>query len=283
MSAPATRAGMPISRAGSGLPSRLIVHGVEGIGKTTVGAYAPKPIFGMTNGETGLLSLIDNGLVPTADHFETAFRTWVELKNALNYLIIEPLGFRTFVLDTLNGAERLCFEHVCQARYGGNWESFTAYGRGPDVAQEEWISFLTILDRLRESQKMAVILLCHTKIKTFKNPEGDDYDRYTPDMHEKTWGLTAKWADIVLFANFETFAKKEKGAMRAKGVSSGARLLYTQRTAAWDAKNRCNLPSEIPMGTAPEEGWKNLYNALKAARKNGNQTPETTVQKGAES
>lgn len=265
----ATQPDFAITKAGSGLPSRVIVHGVEGVGKSTIGAFAPKPVFGMTRGETGLLTLIDTGAVPPTDHFPKDFQSWVELKNAVNYLIIQPTGHKTFVLDTLNGAERLCLEHVCQVKYGGSWESFLAYGRGIESALQEWIDFLSVLDRLREAQRMAIILLCHTKVKTFKNPEGDDYDRYTPDMHDKTWGITHKWADIVLFANFETFAQKDKQATRAKAVSAGNRLLYTQRRAAWDAKNRCNLPPEIPMGTEPHQGWTNLFEALKAGRKNG--------------
>ena len=260
------RAGPMISRAGSGLPSRIIFHGVEGIGKTSLGAYTIRPIFAMTRGETGLLSLIDNGLVPETDHFDES-KTWTDLLIALNYLIVETRENKTFVLDTLNGAERLCFEHICSQKYGGNWESFQAYGRGPEVAMQEWVNFLALLDRLREARRMAVVLLCHTKIKTFKNPEGDDYDRYAPDLHDKIWGLTAKWADIILFGNFETFAKKEKGALRAKGVGGNNRIMYTQRTAAWDAKNRSGLPTEIPMGTTGDECWANLFGALRNGRK----------------
>lgn len=266
----ATANGPPITRAGSGLPSRVILHGTEGVGKTSFGALATKPIFCMTRGETGLLTLIDNGQVPETDHFPEVMR-WLDLMAHLNYLIVEARDNRAFVLDTLNGAERLCFEHVCEQKNKGNWDAFQSYGRGPEIALQEWVKFLSLLDRLREVRKVAIICLCHTKIKTFKNPEGDDYDRYTPDMHEKTWGLAAKWADIVLFSNFETFAKKSQGEIRAKGVGGQNRLLYTQRTAAWDAKNRAGLPAEIPMGKSGQEAWANFRAGLKQGRGNGTQ------------
>lgn len=280
----ATRAGpVKISNAGSSLPSRVLYHGVEGIGKSSLGAFAPKPIFGMTRGETGLLTLIDNGQVPNTDHFDE-FDAWTQLTMAVNYLIVEDTGHRTFVLDTLNGAERLCFEHVCTNKYGGSWDAFMNYNKGPDKAQEEWISFLSSLDRLRSARRMAIICLCHTKVKTFKNPLGDDYDRYTPDMHEKTWGLSAKWADIILFGNFETFAKKDKGALKAKGVADGTRMFYTVRSAGFDAKNRAGMPAEIPMGHSGKESWDNLYNALKASRQHQPTTNGDTQQtKGGES
>jgi hypothetical protein len=267
--------GVRITKAGSGLPSRVIVHGVEGVGKSSFACQAPKPIFLMTRGETGLLSLIDNGQVPETDHFDEA-KTWNDLKLQVNYLIVNETEHKTLVLDTLNGAERLCFEHVTSTKFGGRWENFSAYGRGPESALEEWIAFLTTLDRLRERRRMAVIALAHTKIKTFKNPEGDDFDRYATDMHEKTWGAAAKWADAILFGNYETFSKKDKGELRAKGVSSGTRLFYTQRTAAYDAKNRLGLPPEIPMGASAKEAWANFFEAAKRGRAALSNTTTTT-------
>lgn len=272
MSSTIQRAAPAINRAGSGLPSRVVIHGVEGIGKTSIGAFAPKPVFAMTRGETGLLTLIDNGLVPPTDHFDEA-QSWNELLEQMRWLVSSQHENRTFVLDTLNGAERLCFEHVMRDKFRGDPEAFMAYGKGPEIAQAEWIKLLLLLDELRATRRMAMMLLCHTRIKTFRNPEGDDFDRYVPDMHEKVWGLTHKWADVVLFANFETFAKKDRGAMKAKGIGGEARVLYTQRTAAYDAKNRLGLPAEIPMSNTTEGGWQAFSQAMRAARAARQQQP----------
>lgn len=258
---------VPIARKGTDLPSRVIYHGVEGVGKTSFAAQAPKPIFIMTRGETGLLTLIDNGLIQETEHFKPV-DSWLTLMQCLDYLLLseEASSYRTLVIDTMNGAERLCFEHLANSHFKG-WEAFMSYGRGPDMAQEEWIKFLTLLDKVRETRRLAIICLTHTKVKTFKNPEGDDYDRYTPDMHEKTWGLSHKWADVVLFGNYETFAKKNKGELKAKAVQSTRRLFYTQRTAAWDAKNRLNLPAEIEQGNSASDAWRAFFEAAKAGRR----------------
>jgi hypothetical protein len=264
----AMRGGPNISKGGSGLPSRLIFHGVEGIGKSTLGAFAPKPIFGMSRGETGLLTLIDNGLVPETDHFDE-WQTWHEAMECINWLIVEKAENRTFVLDTLNGLERLCHEQVCKDAFDDRWDYFQAFGKGVELALQEWIRFLTLLDRLREVRRMGIILLCHTKVKTFKNPEGDDYDRYTPDLSDKTWSITHKWADIVLFGNYKTDVKKQKGDTKAKPQSAAGtsnRFFYTQRTPAYDAKNRNGLPHSIPMGAKPSEVWNGLLASLKRNR-----------------
>jgi hypothetical protein len=258
-----------ISRSGSGLPSRIVLHGTEGIGKSTFGAFAPKPVFAMTNKETGLLTLLDNGLVPATDHFDE-IATWPNLLGTINYLLATPRENRTFVLDTINGAERLCFEHVAKLNYQGDWEKFINFGKGPNIASNEyWPELLEMLEKLRRDRRMMIILLAHSKVKTFKNPFGDDYDRFVPEMHEKTWGHVAKWADIIMFGNFDVIADKAKGELKAKGKSDGSRSLYTVRSAAYDAKNRHGLPTRISMGKQPHEGWANFAAAMKAVRKNG--------------
>jgi len=248
------------------LPSRAIFHGVEGIGKTSFAAFAPSPICLMTRGETGLLTLIDNGRIPATDHFDEC-ETWGQVTSAIRYLIENQTPNRTLVFDTLNGAERLCFEYVCQDRYNGDWVSFDAYGRGPNVALAEWNDFLTNLDRLRFTRRMAIIVLCHTKVKTYNNPLGENFDRYTPDMNDKTWGLAAKWADIVLFGNFEILVKKTDKASKAKATGGERRILYTTRSAAFDAKNRMGLPAQIPMGNSAESAWKAFADALARSRR----------------
>jgi hypothetical protein len=112
---------------------------------------------------------------------------------------------------------------------------------------------------------MGVLALCHSKIAPFKNPEGPDYDRFTPDLHPKTWGLTHRWADYVLFLNFETHVDAGRSP-RPKGKGGTRRVLYTARTAAFDAKNRHGLPEQIDGGNSAAEAWANLAAAMKAAR-----------------
>jgi hypothetical protein len=176
-----------VTAAGSGLPSRGVVHGPEGTGKTSCGCAAPKPVFLMTRGETGLETLIDNGQVPQTPHFPEV-TSWVQLLGAVRLLTAEPHDYRTLVLDTLNGAERLCHEHVCARDFDGRWgkDGFTAYMVGYDTSLAEWRRFLGALDRLRAERRMSVLALCHTRAATYKNPEGADYDRFTPDLHAQT-------------------------------------------------------------------------------------------------
>jgi hypothetical protein len=260
-----------ITGKGSGLPNRGVLHAVEGWGKTSLGSHMAKPIFLETKGETGLETLIDAGRIGDIPHFPET-QSWEDLTGAIETLTIEDHEYKTLVIDTLNGSERLCHEYVCHRDYGDDWgeRGFASYARGYEVSLGEWRKFLNMLDTLRATKRMGIFLLCHTKVKPFKNPSGSDYDRYQPDVHEKTWSLTHKWADVVLFGNFETVVKTADRAAditkKGKGMGGTARMLYTERTAAYDAKNRLGLPPEIEMGDTADDAWKNFSSAVRNAK-----------------
>jgi len=252
------------------LPNRYGLHAREGWGKTSFGAQAPKPIFLQTRGETGLDTLIASKQLPETPHFPE-LQSWEELKDAVRVLSAEEHPYRTLVIDTVNGAERLCYEYICKRDFGDDWgdRGFGGYQRGYEVSLAEWRLFLNDLDELRRTRKMAIFFLIHTKVKTFKNPEGADFDRWAPEMQDKCWGLTHKWLDCVLFGNFETVVKSEKNdpAKKGKAAATSARILYTQQRPAFDAKNRMGLPEEIEMGDSPSEAWSNFATALKGGKK----------------
>ena len=257
-----------ITGKGSGRPNRYVLHAVEGWGKTSFGAQAPSPIFIQTGGETGLETLIDAGRLPEVPHFPAA-EDWDVLMGQIAALIGGEHNYRTLVLDTLNGAEALSHKFVCHRDFNDDWgnKGFGSYNVGYSVALPEWSRLLVALDRLRAERNMTVMLLCHTKVKSFRNPEGPDYDRYSPDVHEKTWSLTHKWADCVLFGNFETTVQTERpDSRRGKGAGGAFRMMYTERHAAYDAKNRLGLAPEIEMGDSAAASFASFMAAIKAGK-----------------
>lgn len=250
---------------GRKLPARLVLHGVEGVGKTSFGAQMPKPVFLQSKGETGLETLMEAGLIQKTPHFPE-IQSWQTALGALRALLSEDHDYKSLVIDALNGFERLCFEFVCASEFNNDWgeKGFTGYQRGPEVSLSHWREFLSLLDQLRERKGMRILLLCHTKIQNFKNPEGADFDRYEPDLNRKTWSLTHKWSDAVLFVNFYQIVD-DGSSNKTKGKVRGGqqRVMYTQRHGAYDAKNRFGLPEEIDFGNTPAEAWANFVQAMK--------------------
>lgn len=263
-----------VSSQGSGLPNRYGFYAGSGFGKTSMLAYAPKPIFIETRGETGLETLIDSGQIPNTPHFPEA-KTWLELLDYIRALREQDHDYKTLVLDVANGAERLMHEHVCERDFGGDWgeRGFGSYQKGYDVSLADWRMFLNDVDRLREEKKMTIFFLFHAKIKPFKNPTGPDFDRYVPECSDKTWTLTKGWLDCILFGYNEILvhtAKKasEEATKKGKAADTAARIICTDSTnPVYDAKNRLGLPAEIECGESAKEAWGNLAKAIIAGRK----------------
>ena len=245
---------------------RIGINGVEGWGKTTLAAFAPKPAILMSRGETGFVTLRSKQLVPDADCLEVS--TWADALAAVESIV--NTDHETLVLDALGGFERLCHEFVCKRDFGGEWggpsdKGFLSYGKGPDISIAEWLKMLAALDRVRSSRGVAIILLSHAKIKPFKNPLGVDFDRYVADCHEKTWSVTHKWLDASFFANFETItAGGEVGdrPKKGKGLGGDERKIYTVRRDAYDAKNRYGMDAELVMPPDATRMWSTLWEAM---------------------
>lgn len=260
-----------IAKTGHNLPNRWVLYACEGWGKTSLAAHFPAVIFLQSKGETGLQTLIDAGQLQPTSHFPDQCESWSDVLSAIDFLQKEEHSFKAIAIDTINGVERLCFDEVCRREFSGNWgeKGFMGFQRGFEVACNDWRLLLSKLDTLRETRRMTVVCMCHMGTKNTKNPSGPDYDRFSADMDKRTWALTHRWADNVLYGNFETFVETDRSGAKRGKASGQARMLYCVHRADYDAKNRLGLPPEIVVGETPDDAWKNFSSAVKAARKSG--------------
>lgn len=259
-----------ISREARPKPSAVVMYGPPGIGKTSFGAATRKPIFMLDNQEDGLNTLKASGLLDAGIPSFPPVAKWDDVISQLNALRSEEHDYGTLVIDTIGGLERLCHKYVCERDFKGVWgeKGFGSYQQGFEQSIPVWRSLIDILDSLRTKQKMMIFMLSHSIIRPYKNPVEEDYDRFVVDLHHKTWAVTQKWADMVLFANyFVAIDKGQSNKQRAKGKGGKERVMHTEFDAAYDAKNRHNLPESIPMGGSGKEAWDNLLSAIKEGKK----------------
>jgi AAA domain len=236
---------------GRNKPDRIILYGPPGWGKTSFAAYMPKAVFIMTPGEDRLLKLIEQGLVPPTGYFEDIAQSWPDVTGAVQQLIDQPHDYQTLVVDTGNGVERLAHEEVCYGEFGGDWgeKGFASFGTGEKItANRLWSPFLALLDELRSKRRMRIVLCCHAGVRTVRNPEGADYEKIEPSLSKQGWGMTAKWADMILCGSFDIQVKKESKIGKGKAQGTYARLLHTQASPAYEAKNCHRLPATINLG-----------------------------------
>jgi hypothetical protein len=228
-----------IQRGKTNAPRRVMIYGPHGVGKTTSGSMAEKPIFIQT--EDGLGGL-------ASDRFPLAMK-YRDVLNALAELYTQEHDYRTVIIDSLDWLERLIWADVCEKR-GVECIEDIGYGKGYVFALTQWREILAGLDALRNERGMTIILLAHAQIEKFANPETDTYDRYSPRLHKQASALIQEWCDEVLFATYAIHTKTTDegfGRKRVQGIGTGERIIRTTERPAHVAKNRLNLPDEIPL------------------------------------
>lgn len=238
------------------------INAVPGWGKTSMAAYAPGAAIIMSPKELGYLTLYHGGLVPECPY--TIAEKWSDLLSIVQE--IDERTVKTLVLDILGGFDQLCRDEVCEKHFGGNWgeQGFSGWQRGYALAVVEWLKFLAALDRVRD-RGVDIILLGHTKIETFKNPCGPDYDQYICDMHKSTWGVTRGWVSAALFGMFYSVIEEKRGR-KAKGIGGTERVLYTEHRDSWSAKNQHGMPECIDIPNDPSKVWQTIINSMKTRR-----------------
>lgn len=240
--APMRRIGVAnITRAAKAQPMRILLHGVEKIGKTTFAAEAPGAIF----------LCPEEGLPPTlaaTPHFDAPDGgwKWPDVIDAVRSLATEPHDFQTLVFDTLDWIEPILWEDLCARNKWAGIED-AGYGKGYVAALDEWRKLIAELEQLRRARGMNVIVLAHSFIRAFKDPESEGWDRYELKLHKAAAGLWKEWVDCVLFAKHDQATTKDARTKRVRGISTGARLLHTVHNAAYDAGNRYSLPDVLPL------------------------------------
>jgi len=218
---------------------RILLYGTAGIGKSTFAADAPAPIFIQT--EDGLGS-IDCARFPVVDSLD-------QVLSAITALYEQEHDFRTVVVDSLDWLERLIWAEVCRRRGVDNIEDI-GYGKGYAFAQSHWRDVLDGLGALRTAKGMGVVLIAHSKIEKFDNPETESYDRYSPRLHKHAAALVQEWCDEVLFATYRVHTRAHEEGFnkkRTQGIGTGERILRTSERPAHVAKNRLGLPEELPL------------------------------------
>ena len=221
------------------LPRRVMLYGTQGVGKSNFAARAENPIFIQTEDGLGGIG---------ADRFPLATK-YDDVMNALAELYTQEHNYATVVIDSLDWLERLIWADVCRTRGVENIEDI-GYAKGYIFALTQWREVLAGLDALRNDRGMTVLLIAHSQIEKFANPETDTYDRYSPRLHKQASALIQEWCDEVLFATYSVHTKTTDegfGRKRVQGIGTGERILRTTERPAHVAKNRLSLPDEIPL------------------------------------
>ena len=222
------------------LAPRILIHGQEGVGKTTLASKFPSPIFLQTeDGCPGGLEINSFGLI----------ESFADLRSAISALASEPHRFQTVVLDSIDAAEELIWRDVCRSQGWSSIES-PGYGRGYIVVDSWWLDILKGLDYLRRQHGMIPLLLGHSAIETINDPRVASYTSYQLRLHKRARGLVQDNMDAIGFLAPDLHVQSEEvgfGKKRNRAEGGSQRWLHFEGRPSFVAKNRYGLPAKMPV------------------------------------
>jgi hypothetical protein len=251
-------------------PPRIVIHGGEKIGKSTLCSQIPGVAFMPT--EEGLRGL-DTLAIIDPDKAKKRYETYDEFEQALQWGEMNLNAYNALCIDSADWLEGLIHQKIMKD-YGvqSMGEAAGGYGKGYEEAMTYWRNILLRLDRLNAKGKW-IVLICHSKTVEYNDPMHDNYDIHEMKLHASKKGqgaltLLKEWADVIAFAAREKFVSKSEGSDKMKANETTRRMLHLEGNASFVAGNRYGLPPVIDLS------WSAFMAALRPDLQQQQQQPQ---------
>jgi hypothetical protein len=223
---------MKITKGKQQRAQRVVIYGVESVGKSTFAAKFPAPLFLDVEGGTAHL-----------DTDRAEIKSAIELDEALT--ACKTADYKTIIIDSADWAERLVLEHMLVTDKKKSVEDY-GYGKGFVMLAEKFSRLLSVADQLITAGKN-VVFIAHSKVQRVEPPDlMSAYDRFELKLTKQSAPLLKEWADELWFFKFKTKTVESESG-RSKGIGGKERVILTTHSAAYDAKTRSGLAEELPM------------------------------------
>lgn len=229
-------------------PMFALVTGERGVGKTTLCAEAPAPYF--IDLERGTLQKEVKRVVPI---------NFLGVLDAVRKFGSVNHPYKTLVIDTVDALEILIWRKICEDAQIESIQYYAGgYGRGFYRAAEIWREFMAELVAL--ANRYHVLLVSHVTNRAFDDPiQAANYQRFELKINGHAAAAICEPVDLVVFCHFKATIVRDKATKEKHAITGDDRVMYTRIvTGVPFAKNRFNLPTEMPMN------WKNLGEKIKA-------------------
>jgi len=187
---------------------KIVIYAPSKMGKTTLAAMAPKPVFlPFDDGSRKVLSPITGEpLEYASDSLGNPPETFQDLRDALNSSQLCNM-YETFVIDTVTMVQNVCEPHIFatikKAESGARVTNLEGYGYGKGYKHLlDCIRLLLVdCDQLVNKNKN-VILLAQQHAVRIANTAGEDYLQDGPDLfHNNQYSVRNEviaWADHIV-------------------------------------------------------------------------------------
>jgi hypothetical protein len=221
-------------------PIIATLFGEGGMGKTTLAAMFPKPVFIRTEDGTASLTGNDNvSLFPLATSTQ-------DVLDAIEVLATEKHEFKTLVIDSITQLATLIEAEIVAAdpKAKSINQAGGGYGAGYGAASEKHRQIREWAGSLAYETGMNVVFIGHADTETLDLPDMDPYARYCVRMHKKSIPHFTDNVDAVCLIRLKTFTRGDGDKKRA--ISTGEREILCFPQASSVTKNRFNITEPLP-------------------------------------
>ncbi len=248
---------------------RIVISGVEKVGKTTLACNAPRAL--LVPLEIGYAAM-NVPKTPMLTSFEQVMSLIGEIKDQAQRGQFQA---QSLVFDSATALERLIHDAVLRrdpAYMQKNAKALTmeaalgGYGKAYQFANELFDQFTKACDELAVYGGINIILTCHVFAAKVVDPAYGEYDTWDLLLHspknQKNYGkreMITQWADMVGFLHEPLFVTKGENMAQATSLNRG-RVLAVDRTPGYVAGNRYGVAGTVPI--PPVGGWNSIAHAI---------------------
>lgn len=235
-----------LSKPRGGRPIVATIFGEGGMGKTTLAAMFPAPVFIRTEDGTASLEGHDDAML-----FPVA-RSTKDVFDAIEALATQDHDRKTLVIDSVTQFEKIATREIIDAEPNQKAKNMAAahggYGKAFGMLDKMHQDLREACDYLVDDAGMNVVFLAHATTEDLELPDQDKYSRYTIALHKnRQYDCVHHYsnnADLVAFIRLVTNLRgTESGKKRA--LSDGTREIIAFPVASNVSKNRFGITEPI--------------------------------------
>jgi hypothetical protein len=228
-------------------PIIATIFGEGGMGKTTLAAMFPAPVFIRTeDGSASLTGHDEVFLFPVAESV-------ADVMEQIQSLAEQEHPFKTVVIDSVTQFEKIAIREILNEEPNPKAKNMAAALGGYGKA---YLALDRIHQELREACgylaaqcDMNVIFICHAALEELDLPDLDKFSRHAMALHKNRQVDCSHHyssnVDLVGFIRLETFTRGSEDGKKKRAISNGAREIICFPVASNVSKNRFNITEPL--------------------------------------
>lgn len=226
-------------------PWKILIHGMPGVGKTSLAASFPSPVFADLEGSTDRYEVarVDLRQMPFSamDEKGNVDKDAPSVMNLMRQLRHADHQYKTLVIDTLDWLEPKIWEATCRRLKIPTMETM-GYGKAYMEADKEWDAFKTYCNYIHAERQMNIVLLAHTTQNRVYDKDFNEMTRWDIKLQKRAAARFIEWAELIGFLTYDTYLTRTNGKESSK--HDGKRVLMVHEIGSYVAKNRFGYDGE---------------------------------------